>query len=66
MFGVSGHSFEGEETQGDRLLPLGLLRTGGRVFWVMQATGYESSAVVIDEMTSSGIRQVLTVDGGGC
>jgi len=65
-FGVSGHAFSGDAHPGDGLRPLGVLRVASRVFWVMGAPGYESTAFHIYEVTAAGINLVLTVDGGGC
>jgi hypothetical protein len=63
--GVTGHSF-GDDTPGNGLNPLGVLRVGTRTFWVMSRTGYESLGYEIYEVTASDVVRTLAVASGEC
>jgi hypothetical protein len=47
-------------------VPLGSLRLGSRMFWVSAMIGYESLGYAIDEVTPSGVREIIAVSAGGC
>ena len=45
---------------------LAVLRLAGRVFWVLEESGYEDTEYLLVEITASGIRRRLAVNGGAC
>ena len=62
---MTGHPF-GDDTPGNGLNPLGVLRVGTRTFWVMSNAGYESRGYEIYEVTASDVVRTLAVAGGEC
>jgi hypothetical protein len=64
-------SFEVAETSCDRagllyMLPLGVVRSGGRVFWIAQWSGWNFEQYNIVEIKPNGTEDVLRVPGGSC
>jgi hypothetical protein len=47
-------------------LPLGAIRTGGRLFWVVQNSSWEFESYSVMEVKESDVKPVLTVGGGFC
>jgi hypothetical protein len=47
-------------------LPLGVIRTAGRVFWIVQASGWDFERYDVIEVRAKDIKTVLSVGGGGC
>ena len=47
-------------------LPLAALHVSGQLFWVLEEHGYEDETYVIAEVGPSGVRYLITADGGGC
>jgi hypothetical protein len=65
-FGLVAREFGGEEDSGRGLNPLAVIRTSGRVFWLMDQAFYESSRMLVVEVTASSRRVALVTGGGGC
>ena len=47
-------------------LPLGAIRTGGRLFWIIQASSWDSERYDIVEIRQTDAKTVLSVGGGAC
>jgi hypothetical protein len=47
-------------------LPLGAIRTGGRLFWVVQNSSWEFESYSVMEIKADDVKPVLTVGGGFC
>jgi hypothetical protein len=47
-------------------LPLGAIRTGGRLFWIVQASSWDAERYDIIEVRQTDTRSVLSVGGGAC
>lgn len=48
------------------MLPLGVIRTGPRVFWIVQFSGWDHERYVVIEPKAKSVDAVLNVWGGGC
>jgi hypothetical protein len=64
-------SFELARTSCDRagllyMLPLGVVRSGGRVFWIAQWSGWNVEEYRAVEINPDGTRDAFRVSGGGC
>jgi hypothetical protein len=47
-------------------LPLGAIRTGGRLFWIVQASSWEFERYDVIEIKQTEIKPALSVPGGAC
>jgi hypothetical protein len=47
-------------------LPLGAVRTGGRLFWIVQASSWDFERYDIVEIRQADVKTVLSVPGGSC
>jgi hypothetical protein len=48
------------------MLPFGVVRTGTRLFWLVQFSGWDSERYAVIEPKMKGVDAVLNVWGGGC
>ena len=61
--------FEGDflERKGsDSFLPRGVVRAGGREYWLGVLSSYADSSPVIFNVSRGGVREALRVQYGGC
>jgi hypothetical protein len=80
-FGTGWFAREGDRTQSlltvvdllrcDRIgasymLPLGVMREAGRLFWLAQFSGWDHERFVVAEIKPKTVEAVLSVWGGGC
>jgi hypothetical protein len=47
-------------------LPLGAIRTGGRLFWIIQASSWDSERYDVVEIRQTDTKTALSVPGGSC
>ncbi len=47
-------------------LPLGAIRVDGRLFWVIQSSGWENERYEVIEIKNQEVKPVLSVGGGSC
>jgi hypothetical protein len=47
-------------------LPLGAIRTGGRLFWIVQASSWDAERYDVVEIRQTDVKTVLSVGGGTC
>lgn len=48
------------------MLPLGVVREGGRLFWLAQFSGWDHERFVVAEIKPKTVEAVMSVWGGGC
>ena len=48
------------------MLPLGIVRAGGRQFWVAQFSGWDHERYAVLEITAKRVEVVISTWGGGC
>jgi hypothetical protein len=48
------------------MLPLGVMRLGGKLFWLAQFSGWNSERYVVVEIGQKAIEAKINVLGGGC
>jgi hypothetical protein len=48
------------------MLPLGVVREGGRLFWLAQFSGWDHERFVVAEIKQKTVDAVMSVWGGGC
>ena len=51
---------------GSYMLPLGVIRTGGRTFWIAQFSGWHHERYVVIELKPKMVELMITTWGGGC
>jgi len=56
--------FDDVEKEGENAVVWGVVRSGGRSYWVFEWQGYESESYAVHEWPSGATR--LKIDGGGC
>ena len=48
------------------MLPLGIVRAGGRLLWVAQFSGWDHGRYAVLEITAKRVEVVISTWGGGC
>jgi hypothetical protein len=48
------------------MLPLGVIREGGRLFWLAQFSGWDHERFVVAEVKPKTVEAAVSVWGGGC
>ncbi|PYP35532.1 MAG: hypothetical protein DMD48_14180 [Gemmatimonadetes bacterium] len=48
------------------MLPLGVMRVGGRLFWIAQFSGWDHERFVVIEIKAKTVEVAVSVWGGGC
>ena len=48
------------------MLPLGVMRLGGRLFWIAQFSGWDHERFVVIEIKAKTVEVAVNVWGGGC
>ena len=51
---------------GSYMMPLGVVRTGSRLFWLVQFSGWDHERYVVVEPRAKSVEALVSAWGGGC